>query len=169
MDSKEYLIWLFIVALALSQGCVDTGNLPGMGPKEVSVDLSTPEGVIEAYWKYLDVGGYDKAYDLACDDEYFDKIKGNGVDKLFNRETFIANAREAYGENGEKLDTGSPQITGKGLLTGYEASIYGVGTVVDEGYGIGCEAGKQNGVIRIRGGEVVKYNGRWCIAEGVNI
>jgi len=162
---------IFIAILALTPGCIDSGNLPGMGPKEVSVDLSTPEGVMEAYWKYLDVGEYDKAYDLVCDDEYFDEIKGGGIDKLSDRQEFIANAKEAYGENGEGLDTDSPQITGKNLLTGRRASIYGVGTIVDEGYGIGCRAGKLSsyGANIGGGGKVVKYNGRWCIADGPNI
>jgi len=171
MMEMKCLVGFFIAILALTPGCIDSGNLPGMGPKEVSVDLSTPEGVMEAYWKYLDVGEYDKAYDLVCDDEYFTQIKGSGISKLYDRQEFIANAKEAYGEKGEKLDTGSPQITGKYPLTGRGASEYGVGDIVEEGYDVGCKAGKLtlHGANIGGGGKVVRYNGRWCIAKGVNI
>ncbi len=150
METRDCLVG-FLIMLALSQGCVDTGNLPGMGPKEVSVDLSTPEGVIEAYWKYLDVGEYDEAYELFCDDEYFSHLKS--VSPMFSqKDKFIAYARGAYGEKGEKIDSGSPKIIEKTILTGYEARIYGMGKLSDEGYYINCEAGKRSRGIRIIGG-----------------
>jgi len=165
MELKKYLVGFFIIMLALSQGCIDTGNLPGMGPKEVSVDLSTPEGVIEAYWRYIDIGKYDEVYDLFCDEEYFNQLPRISRDYT-NKERFIDYMINTYGENGEKIDSGSPRVTGKGSITGYEATLYGVGDIVEEGYGIGCEAGRLSIGANIRGGGiVVRYKGRWCIAS----
>ncbi len=174
MEMRDFLIGGFIV-LILFTGCTDGGNPLSTGPKEVSVDLSTPEGVIEAYWKYIDVGKYDEVYDLFCDDSYFDQIKGGGASKnYYSKESFMDHMVSAYGEQGEKLDASSPKITGKNLLSSRRASIYGIGTAAEEGYGIGCEAGKvlasspsgRRGWVDIRGGGiVVKHNGRWCIAS----
>jgi len=40
----------------------------------------------------------------------------------------------------------------------------------EEGYNVGCEAGKRSGGVSIGGGgTVVKYNGRWCIAWGPHV
>ena len=167
MGFRKYIIGLLVVILTLALGCIDGGNPLSTGPKEVSVDLSTPEGVIEAYWKYIDVGKYDEVYDLFCDDTYFNQIKGSGVSKnYYSKESFMDYIVSAYGENGEKIDSGSPKVTGKYSLTGRGAREYGVDDIVEEGYDVGCEAGRYISGANLRGGGiVVKYNGRWCIAS----
>jgi len=160
----EFLIGGFI-ALILFTACIDGGTIPGTGPKEVSVDLSTPEGVIEAYWKYIDVGKYDEVYDLFCDDEYFEQLPDVSKDYR-TKEGFMDYMISAYGENGEKIDSGSPKVTGKYPLTGRGAREYGVDDIAEEGYDVGCEAGRYISGANLRGGGiVVKYNGRWCIAS----
>ena len=169
------LVGFAIVILALSLGCIDGGNLPGIGPKEVSVDLSTPEGVMEAYWKYLDIGEYDKAYDLVCDDEYFDQLPT--LSRMFHEEEFKDYARGIYGETGGKVDATTLKIKKleKHPLTGRESKTYGVGTLVEEGYSLGCGFQVDCSVKMDYGGYVpvegiiVKYTGRYCIAEGEGI
>jgi len=161
MEMRDCLVG-FLIMLALSQGCIDSSNLPGMGPKEVSVDLSTPEGVIEAYWKYLDVGEYDKAYDLYCEDEYFDQLRE--ISKTYSREEFISSRRDRFGENGDKIAIITMNVKEKIPITGIGREHYGIGSVVEEGYTVTCDMKWSNGLNVGTSSEIVKYMERYCIA-----
>jgi len=165
METRGCLVGFFIVMLVLNLGCIDSGNLPGMGPKEVSVDLSTPEGVAEAWVKYVAVGKYDEAYDLYCDDEYHDQVSAS---KLYlTKENFIRTMKGAE-KSGMVTDLRTLKVNERKPITSSRLrDYYGIGTIVDEGYEVEVKNKWRNGLSVTALPDIVKYNGRWCIARGL--
>jgi len=164
MDIRELLAVWFITSI-LFLGCIDTGDVPGLGPKEVSIDLSTPEGVSEAWVKYKAIGEYDNAYDLYCDDEYYEQVD---PDKPYpTREDFIR-AMESAEKTGAVTDLSTLKVSeGDPITSSRLRKYYGIGTVADEGYKVKVEGKWRVGLGVAAISNVVKYRGRYCIAQGL--
>ena len=164
MVTKELLsVWFIIIVLV--SACINGGNLPGMGPTEVSVDLSTPEGVAEAWVKYKAIGEYDKAYDLYCDDEYYEKVKP--YKPYPTLEDFIR-SMEGAEKRGAVADLSTLKVSEGDPITGSRLrKYYGIGTVADEGYEVRVDRKWRFGIGATAIADIIKYNGRYCIAQGL--
>ena len=171
MELTKHIIILSIILLTLTLGCIDNNPLTNnpivdnpVIKREVKVDLSTPEGVVEAKWRHIENGDYEKAADLYCGAEYMRQVnmaKGHPSFLVTTREDIL----DLMNSLGKSKRTHF-QFKDKHLITEKFFEEYLIGEIADEGYWVNYETEIRSMGLYPRGTDtVVKFQGKYCIAD----